>query len=540
MGQVATLDGKRKLFPGAFSVKESSTPLASSDSTGAVGSFTISIATGEDPAQWLMTKGSPISFSDSRRGLISGSVQGIDPDYASGQTAFTCLSRLAELNVYNVRAMPFVGTLGEALRYYFGLADVTERIEIHADIAKIPVVILGWQGELWFKLKQFAAAYSFEIALISDIIVVRPIRTRIAISDRDASRAVSAPGTQLAYSVEVYYYDARPLNRSLVYPQDGWNPEVSIITVTAGETVEHDLSGDFSLLEVEQPVCVYEVTPEYNASSVYTVVGNDGIPVTPSAWTGAGGGVFLQISDDSEKLTAIITAPKGLPDINGKELTSFSLAMSSGPSEGRYSSLRVVGSGIVYRKEKLTFKTGVPRDRAPQEVGITIDNPCITSKQTAFDVGVRTATRYNGLTLSLGGTVTAVNRLGDKGIARRPSYAEVKAQVGTMTFAAARAHPLFAGKTFQQVVDVLAAQSEAEFENQAFGNAAGARVWDPKTRRWFRIREFTHAPGTSTFEAEEDTTFADAKDRYKGMTYAEVKAKFAGLTYREVLMKGLA
>lgn len=528
--------GNRRLPPLTYTVTEASSPVAVTDSTGQVGSFTIALAGLLDPSMALQYKDEPIVLSDTRRGTIEGTVLGVSIARDTGQVVLSCISRLGALNLYAVTAAPYSGTLEGALTYYFSLARLTN-FRIDPRLAAKRVSLIGWTGELWYNLKMLASAHSFEMTLVSGVVLVRPLRERTAIRNRDVNRTISLPGTQTAAFVEVFEYETRRITGELLYPADGWSPEVPIISVNAGETVTQNLETQASVSYVAQPVCVTTVTRYHASSSVYTVSGSDGKPISPTAWRERGGSLSVTISEDQQSLVLRVTGPRGLSDAKGVELTSYSIAMSSGTSE-RYSSLRIVGEGVQFTKTKRRFATGVPLERAAQEVGITIDNPNLTSVQDVYDAGARAARAYSGRQMQLSASVTAINRLGDSGVMSRPTYKEVKAAFPGKTYAQVKA--AYAGMSYADVGAQWSATTQDVFENQVFGNAGGARLHDDATGKKFRIRTANHTPGTTSVEADEDTLYADAKERFAGMTYAQVKAFYAGMTYRQAAFKGLA
>ncbi len=125
---------------------------------------------------------------------------------------------MGSLNVYGIQAQPFVGTLRAAFEYYLSLAGLTTDLFVDDSIGSRPVVFPGWSGELWYYLKLMAAAQDCDVSLVSGIILLRPIRSRIATQDRDTDRGVSSGSTTLAQAVEVYQYDNRAITNELVYP----------------------------------------------------------------------------------------------------------------------------------------------------------------------------------------------------------------------------------------------------------------------------------------------------------------------------------
>ena len=528
-----------------YSITEDSTPLDGGDSTGSVGTFTITaISPDKDLTpnhpiikwgpQFLSRK--TIQVRDSTRGYTTGYVTSVSADDSAATVTLTCNSRLGHLNAYNINAKPFVGTLKNAVLYYCSLAGQTTDILVDDSIASKTVVFPGWSGELWYHLKLLMAGMGVDLSLVSGVIYVRPIRVREAIQYRDTARSISSSSDSTAKSIEIYCYNTKQITDSLVYPPGGWSSDVEVITCNAGETIEQQLELSASVSEIKQPAFSTSVKPGYNASSVFTVVGDDGLPISSDAFYNNGGAINVAINDDTTSLTLTFTAPTGLASSSGTEISVYAIALSSDTST-RYSTLRIVGSGVSYDKQKVTIPTGLTAQEASTEVGVTIDNPFIRDLDTAYTVGCRAASSYSGRGLSATGTVTQFNKSGDSGVISVPSYDD--------------AQTIYAGKTYAEVQTTLASYTYASFraylassladafENQIFGNVNGARVWDHKRHRWFRVRSGTITPSVISFNADDDIIFSDVQSAWGEKTYTEVYSMFSGLTYSEVQGAGL-
>ncbi|MEV5068948.1 hypothetical protein MRBLMI12_000505 [Microbacterium sp. LMI12-1-1.1] len=525
--------------PQRYSVTEASTPLAVSDSSGAVSSFDVTIPTGGTLTPWLTARGRAIELHDTRKGYIFGTIDNASFSDDNGLVTLSCISHLGALNLYNIQAAPYSGTLQGAFAYYLSLAGITSGFTVEDSIQDTPVHVVGWFGELWTNLKSLAAAFRAEISLVSGIIVLRPIRQREAIRGRDTQRGKALPGSPIAQFVTVYHYDTKPIVDEPIYPVGGWNEDVEVISVNAGETIEQVLELGASVYEVQQPVFQETIAPEFNQASVYNVVGNDGRPVTEAAWVGAGGSLNVFINEDTMSVTLRVTGPTGLPSNDGKELASFAIAMASDSGSSRYSSLRLVGSGVSFTKTPYQFATGIPAERASKEEGTTIDNPFLTTLNDVYNAGARAAREYAGRKFTLSGTVTAINQIGDRGSIGLPTYAEVKSQFAGKTYAQVKADAINAGKTYADGRNYWRDLRRDQYENQAWGNIGGARVWDATTRRYYRIRSGTSMRESIQLQAEDDLAYGDVKQAYAGLTYAQVKDRLAGATYGDVAVLGI-
>lgn len=542
------LVGSHEFESADFSVQESATPLAAGDSSGAVGTFTVSIPQPDPYAETakssLLTalgptglQDLPVRLSDTRKGFTLGRVTSSSPNMGSGTIQLSVDSRLADLNIYHVQAPPIVGTLAEAFAAYLAIAEITEDYYVDPAIASRQVVFPGWHGELWYHLKQMAVAMDCDISLVSGIIVLRPIRTRVATRGRDVDRSLSAGGGSLAQFVEVYQYNNRVIENELVYPPGGWTEEIPVITVASGEYIEETLELSASVTSISQPVMQEFVSRDHDSSSVFTVVGDDGFPITAAAWQAWGGYLWVDINEDTTSLTVKIQAPSGLYNRDGAEIQTYGIALSSDTGTGRYSTLRIIGSGVAFLKELRRVPTGIPQTQAASEVGATVDNPFLSTSEEVNRAAARAAREYNGTAMRLSGTVISVNQLGDTGTLVSSTYGDVEAELSGMSYE--DVEEMFDGFTYEEVVRSFNEGRESEFENQVFGNVNGARVWDEPSRRWYRIRSATITPGTIGFEAEDDLNYEDMFPVWEGKTYEQVEEMYEGLTYKQVTMMGV-
>lgn len=584
MGFRVDIDGQKTEILN-YSVDESATPLAAGDSSGAVGSFSITFSVpdphvllgtvvlgfgygdgpyGDGPyggttfvgtpnTPWKVVRelgpqillGSPIRISDPRKGFTLGTIREARTSKDAGTITLSGPTRLSVLNVYGVQAQPFVGTLGNAFEYYLGLANITTDLFVDDDITDRPVIFPGWSGELWYHLKMMAAAQDCDISLVSGVTLLRDVRKRVATQNRDVSRTLSTGGATLAQSVEVYQYSNREITNELVYPPGGWTPEVQVMNVNAGETAEYTLEMSASLSSFQEPTMQTFVGQNHASSSVYTIVADDGLPVSVSQWAASGGSLTVQLLEDTKRLLVKLQGATGIPTAQGATAQNFSVALGSDTTGNRYSTFRIIGTGVGYDKQKKRIRTGVPPEKTATEVGVTIDNPFISTTNDLYSTGVRAARQYSGAVMSLSGEVTAVNRRGDTGQATYPSYAQVQDQLDTdltaPTYAEVATH--YSSLSLTSYVDVR----EYWFDffrdddlDQVFGNVQGARVYDRSTRRWYRVREGSLGPSTISFSsADDDLIHSDIQEFYDGKTYGDVQTVNGIMDYSQVDLAGM-
>lgn len=502
---------------GSYTILEDSTPIDPADATGGFGQLTTVLYDDSDARRH---GGKRLDLVDGEQGETTGIIRGLSGNGISA--SLVADSRLA-LTAVTRQAQPFVGSLGGALRYYLGLCSITDSIVVHDDLEAIPVKLLGWNANVYDQLKRLAPVHSFEMSLVSNNIVFRPVRGRIAENYRDASVTWTLDESGMAQRVEGYSYGITS-GVDLIYPTGGWNEDVTVYTLDAGQTTELDLPLEASLSSVAQPTCVALVEREYVGTSVYSVSGKDGIAIQPAQWAAGGGSVTVEIGEDTRSLKVTIVASAET------QYAPYRIAVSAGPSDW-YSSLRIRGTGVFYKKSLMTLPANVDPDRAPQEVGATVDNEFYEDEDHLFHGLMWTAARFSSARQTINVTSKGINRRGESGSARYPTIGDVEAEFGSATIGARYAQ---LGPTIGDWNDKLFALVRDDFENQAFGNVGGARTLQDDC--WYRIRSATIQPGSLSYSAEWDTTIGDLPVE----TIGQWNARLAGKTIGEYNVAPLA
>lgn len=496
MGAKFTVEGKVFQIRD-YTISEDTTPLAAGDTFGSTGELTVELAPidpdlsrmSNSAGAWITTYGRDILlgktclFEDSFLGTLEGTISTVGST-AYGTLSITCLTSQSKLNIYNVQARPFVGTLGALLRYYCTLAGTsTPTIDTNLNVRSVAVP--GWTGELWYHLKMLAVAQDFEIALVNGRPTFRELRQRTIPRAQDIERGGSLPIPTLAQTVECYQYNNEPITNSLVYPPGGWSPDVEILNVNAGEEIEYTLELSSSVSSISQPVAVSNVPRDYDAASRYTVVGSDGLIVPPALWAANGGLLQVSINEDTTSLNVRLRGATRIPTIQGVWSTNFQIAMAADTSSSRYSTLRILGTGVAFDRVKRTFRTGVTPQQTGTVVGETIDNLFLGTTDQCYRAGTRAALRFSGPVPQMDMTLPQ--------------------QVPGMTL----------------------------------GLVAGSRVFNPETKRFLRVRSTTFTPGTLSGGADDDLTHDDIDVFHSGKTYGQVQVLREGVSYRDDYLMGL-
>lgn len=489
------------------------------------------------PANPLMLGREPLNFIDTARGSWLGAIEGVSEDRAARSVSLEVSSRLA-LFMVEVQSAPHIGTVESCFNYLCSLAGINSDIFVDDSIKSNPSNIPGFNGNLWLYMKDFAKAISCDLNLISNNVILRPVRAFEAATGKETDSNIALDAGSLALKQEVRWYETKEIASGPIYPPQGWNPEVKVYSVTAGQVAEYDLQLEASVSSVVQPTCVASVAPGFTAGSVYTVIGDDDIHLPPAMWTDYGGSLTVAINPDTRSLKITLRGASGILQPSGAPMQTFRIALTAGTSDSTYSTLRLIGSGVSLIQNSLILPTGVAPSQTTQEFAPTIDNIFLNSLNEAYSAGTRGASRYSGKSIALDQSVVAVNKRGESGTANYPSYNFVQGIWGAGTYATRQTAN--AGKTYDEVRAELFELVQDNFENQLFGNVSGARVWDRGSSRWFRVRNANTDWSSTKIDADDDTLFSDVQNSLNGMTYAQVQTARNGLTYYKAHMKGVA
>lgn len=450
---------------------------------------------------------------------VLGKTQGIvrEVEDSDGGLALVADSALGVFDADKI-VSPQTGTLLQAMTYYCNLAGVTNALKVDPSIASRSVAFPGWSGNMWDNLKQILAAQQVEMSLVFEDVVVRPLRTVIANIDRSTSITKRVNNQDTSREIEVFYYNHEKTTNREVYP---WNLEdPNVYSVNAGETVVIRLEINASLSSVNQPI-FQEFVPNAETptgSGVYSVSGNDGLPVTSSQWRNNMGSLSVRLVEPSVLEVTVVGA-------RAPELAPFRIAMTAGTSS-YYNSLRVTGTGLRWNKKSVKISTGSTAAVTGEAVGVSVDSPFINTYGDALNAGLVAAGK-NSMSYTVSGTAFNINRT-DGGTAQ--IYARISdfntAVVAGTTIGAF--NTTWNGQSIAQFNTYWASLVDNLFENQAFGNAAGARILTKDAN--FRITSATITPAGLDFSADLDTTIADFNTAWSGKLVSDFNTAYVGRT----------
>lgn len=501
----------------AYSYSEQSTPHMIGDDSGGVGDISVSVVDFRNDG--IILYKDSITLFDSFYGSITGRIDSLTS--TNGLLDLTGRSRLSFLNIPGVVA-PGETTIRGLFTSIFNAANLTTDIAFGRPIPNDPIVTPGWEGDLWVFAKQACATYGVEISLINNTIYVQPIRQRELGIENISTESYSLTDVNLAQSFNVAYYNYTDEEGTLVYPRGGWTPEATVYQVEAGETIVIDIPVEGYITSILQPVAQNTVPKNYfGGSSVYSVSGNDNLPVAAAFWNDFGGSMVADLINNGTTIQLTVTGPNYTP------LSPYSFSVSDGSTS--YSTIRLIGDGVFYNRKLLNIKTGLTPDIAPQEIGQEVDNLFVDTLEQALDVGVKTRslyalprhtidlsgssfvkknfTEYNYFTLDDGeiGQLDGTGILGfvspEINIPLYQSFEEYNNGL-TAGYLFSEFNVDFAEANFDDF-----ANTTAETRSQSFGAVSGSRVryYDAM----FRVRSTDTSQGGINITAEFDTLFSD-------------------------------
>jgi hypothetical protein len=511
------------------------------DDSGGVGDISVGVADFRNDG--IVLYKDAIKLTDDLYGSITGRIDSLSS--TNGLLSLTGRSRLAFLNTPGV-VSPGTTTIRGLFQKIFTAANLTQDIAFSPLVPDTTIIGPGYNDDLWVFLKKACATYQIEVSLINNTIYVQPVRGREVTIENIDSETYSLTDVDLSQSFDIAYYNYTQEVDALAFPRGGWTPEVPIYQVEAGETVVFDIPVAGYLTSVNQPVAQNFVAKDYSGStSVYSVSGNDNLPIQADQWIAQGGKVSFELTQNGTVIQVSITGP------NFKQLGPYSISVSDGATA--YSTLRITGSGVFYDKKLLNIKTGLTPDIAPTEFGSEIDNPFISTLEQAWDAGVKTRQLYAlpRHTLDLSGRSFV-----------RKSYTQYEyfklddMMYGILDGEGALAfvdlnESIILYQSFQQYNDSLPSGyafsefnldfADANFNDfsatvvetysQSFGALSGSRVryYDA----YFRVRSSDISQDRVSIVAEFDTLFSDFNDTFASNTFEDFIEIAPGLAFTD-------
>lgn len=503
----------------SYSYTEGSTPLVPGDESGAIGDVSIDVMNCNN-ASILLYK-DEFYLQDSLHGSVIGEIENVSG--SNDQITMGGRSRLALLNVDKV-IPPRTGDIETIMTGILSDVGITTQVIYDAALSPDTVHAPGYEGDVWVYVKDLCAAFEIEITVIRDYIVVRPARQRVIDASNILERNWQIQDIELAQEFDVAYYNYSQETDFLMFPKGGWNPEVPVYQVAANETITFDIPLEFYATSVNQPQVQDTVTKEYaGPASVYSVSGNDNLPVTAAFWNDFGGSMSFAIKGDGGTLEVTLTGP------NYEALSPYSISVSDGSTS--YSTLRITGDGLNYERMLYTEKTGLSAAEAPLEKGQEIDNRAIDTLADAKRFALFARRLYSLPRQTYSTSARTFPRIkGSIPTIFYPTFDEFSDSLPT-------------GYTFTNLntdyVGVTFAEFTVEVGNtvpQGFGEVSGAKI--QLEDAMYRVRSVTITPDTVSIDAEYDTLFEDLNPIYGAALWEDLPEAWTGLedTWEDVII----
>ncbi len=518
----------------SYSVVEDSTPAEASDSSGGTGQIKFKVI--DDPARFGSTLllNDTVKLTDGDRGYTTGTISDVRSN--NGVLDVTADSRLGRLVVQKT-AVPVHASFPTVIRYYLSLAGIaTETVAVDAAFNSITVNAPGWSGDLYTKVKELLVTYGAEMSLLRGNVAVRPIRQRRALEINNSSESWSFSNRDVAKQVEVNYYNSVYRTNAVVYPKNGWDEDMPIYTVDAGERRVVNIPVGVALESLVQPDMYGSVPRSYmGPSSSFAAVGADGDPISVAAWQTGGGSLEVAIGANGTSIDLTIIAP----GVGSVAAANAPFRIGSQDVFGFYSSLRVIGTGVHFDVKSILVPTGADDSVTSRDIGVTVDNMFISTEAQARSLALDVASRWASPQRTLTITKSAINRPGETGesydFATFGQFDSYAASNGIATFA--QFDTAWSGDSFGDFDNYWYELVQDQFDYQVFGNAAGSRVaW---RRAMYRIRTVEIGPDEVSYTAEEDTTIGDFDASAAGMTIGQFDTSYFGLTFADFALAPL-
>jgi hypothetical protein len=298
---------------------------------------------------------------------------------------------LFKLNCEKI-AQPHFGataTQKTAFIYYCSLAGLTVNAGDVDDSFDVPVAYPAWKGNVWENIKMFCVANQADIFVDANgaVHLEKIRRNTIPVIERSgASMGITLLGT--SRTVEIYDYDTSWETDALIYSA------TSTFQVNTGEKIKEtvDVQNSTITSKIMQPVCVSAIQPVPFkggvGKSIYVVIDNLNVPVSPAWWNNNGGKVSVAVSEDNPlQLDITIEAPN---QPNSLYVEPFRLAEYDNDVRP---ALYICGEGVTVAKSLRSVSTGADQTFISRDSKATVDNPFIhdsayhLSQSAAFATG---------------------------------------------------------------------------------------------------------------------------------------------------------
>jgi hypothetical protein len=243
-----------------------------------------------------------VTLVDSTKGSIDLTIDKVSTN-DSGVVSFSGSTAQRRLNVIK-KAAAFSGTLKAAIEYYCSLCGVTPTYfnsTISSALGAENVNFIGWEDNVWSKLKELTSAYitfgglKIEIIANQSSITIKQALTTAFDSANRTSFSQEVNTTDSARTVDVNYYLTSYAQNKPVFDISNYDTPASStdkkflstiadsMQVDAGATLKKRVKIDATLTSVNQPNCVAKISQIPYSGGSGNVSGATSVGSTPVA-----------------------------------------------------------------------------------------------------------------------------------------------------------------------------------------------------------------------------------------------------------------
>lgn len=265
---------------------------------------------------------------------------------------------------------------------------------------------------VWQYLQDACAAYSAEIAIVNDELIMRDIGQRFIQIDNKTTPTISASTNFSGRNVEIKYSNSSNVVNGEFY--DARSDNNRVISVNSDETITTTVSVNGTPAFLSQPTHTSSLTL---GEGQYYVVASNGSPIPVDMWSNYGGNVSVSVNQDTpNSIDITLTGPSRSDGVFGPSGASYvepyKLAYTADGAD--YAALSIKGYGVLFQESTLKLATAADQTKVFQDVAKTVVNPFISTVEQAYDRGIFVSQEAAGpkLSISLNIPISALEGFG--------------------------------------------------------------------------------------------------------------------------------
>jgi len=277
-------------------------------------------------------------------------------------------------------------TLRGAFSYYLSLAGINDfAYEASADPT---IVVAGWAGDMWSRIKELCAAYSVQMSWFGGKPLVRDIGSVTLAIDNKSVPTVAPSNVFGGRQINIVHQNPKAGAQTMFMAD-------STYSVDVGQRLSVTVRTNSYPTMLNTPTATDSVPA---GSGEYHVIDSNGAGVPAATWTAAGGSVIAVIGYGAGEIDLTFTGPTAA-------MVGYTGPFKFLETANGAASLSVRGEGVVTRPATLELLTGADEARTTQQVAFTVDSPFIDTIDRAYDRGVWAAKEAAGPSVEVTFTV---------------------------------------------------------------------------------------------------------------------------------------